>query len=259
MFLSIDIGNSNIKLGIFDNNTWVCTKRVPTPTMQKPEVATQVVQSFFSEVRIEPAKITNAGMASVVPQLTEHIAAAITELCKIEPIIVNNEITLPVKIAIENPDKVGTDRIANAVGGFSRYGGPVIVVDMGTASKFDVVTKNGEFIGGVIAPGAITSLHALAGNAAQLFDVPFEKPASVIGKHTVGAMQAGAYFGTIGQIDYIIERILAELNLNTSNCKIIGTGGLIESISQDSRCIKTIHPELTLEGIFLIAVANSSN
>jgi type III pantothenate kinase len=127
---------------------------------------------------------------------------------------------------------------------------------MGTASKFDVVNKIGAFIGGVIAPGAITSLNALAGNAAQLFEVPFEKPASIIGKQTIGAMQSGAYFGTVGQIDYIVERMLGELRLDTSTCKVVGTGGLIETIAQDSRYIKTVHPELTLEGIFLIANAN---
>lgn len=259
MFLSVDIGNSNIKLGLFDNDIWVCTKRIGTPMIQKPEVAIQVMQSFFSEVHIEPAKVTFAGLASVVPQLTEHISSAITERCKIEPLIINSDAKLPVSVEIENPEKVGADRIANACGGFIRYGGPVIVVDMGTASKFDVVTQAGAFIGGVIAPGAITALHALAGNAAQLFDVPFERPASVIGKHTIGAMQSGAYFGTVGQIDSIIERILSELQLDVSKCKVVGTGGLIETIAQDSKLIKTIHPELTLEGIFLIANENSAS
>lgn len=256
MLLAIDIGNSNIKLGLFDNRTWICTKRVPTPTMQKSEVAAQVVQSFFSEVHIEPADVNLAGIASVVPTLTEHTASAIEALCSITPVIVTNTVELPVKIDIQNPERVGSDRIANAAGGFARYGGPVIVVDTGTATKFDVVTKDGVFIGGVIATGAVTSLQALVDNAAQLFDVSFEKPQTVIGKNTTEAMQSGAFFGAVGKIDYIVERILGELNLTAASCTIVGTGGLIEIVAPESKYLRTIHPELTLEGIALIVQKN---
>ena len=170
------------------------------------------------------------------------------------PTVVSHRLDLPITIEIEQPEQVGADRIANAAAGFHKFSGPLIIVDFGTATTFDIVNADGGYIGGVIIPGPETSLEQLAKKAARLFEVRIEPPDSVVGKSTAGALKSGLFYGTVGQVDFIIEKIIEETNFQA--CTIIATGGLAKGIEKFSKHIGFIEPTLTLVGLRLIDEMN---
>jgi type III pantothenate kinase len=189
-----------------------------------------------------------------VPQLTPVYETSCRKYFKADPLIVSSQVRLAVQIEVSRPEEIGADRLANASAGFVKFGGPVIVVDFGTATTFDVVDRRGVYIGGVIAPGPETSLAELARKAARLFEVRIERPQSVVGKSTAGALKSGLFYGTLGQVDFIIDRIVEEAGL--AGGAVVATGGLAHGFETLSRHITTFEQTLTLEGLRIIHELN---
>lgn len=254
MLLAIDIGNTNVVAGIFDADQLIGSTRATSQLDMTAEQAGSCLNDLLGRYDLAPGQIDKVVIGSVVPSLTTVFEDATRKLFATEPIVVTAQIELPVRIEIDKPDEVGADRIANAAAAFEQYGGPAIVVDFGTATTFDIVNATGAYIGGVIIPGPKTSMAELARRAAKLFDVKIEPPEQVVGKSTEGALKSGLFFGTVGQVDYIIERIIDETGFE--NTTIIATGGLAGGIEKHSRRISEVAPNLTLDGLRLIANMN---
>ncbi|MEK7774695.1 MAG: type III pantothenate kinase [Candidatus Zixiibacteriota bacterium] len=251
MLMAIDIGNTNIVAGIYNGEKLVDSFRISSRNHLTSDEAVVYLQAALMRAGTTPADISKAVIASVVPRLTGALDEACVTLFKRNALIVSARIPMPITIEIDSPDQLGADRIANAVAGFAKWGGPLIVVDFGTATTFDVVDSKGTYIGGVIIPGPETAMEELAKRAARLFEVRIEEPTSVVGKSTAAALKSGLYYGTIGQIDYIIERILGETGFK--NATIVATGGLASGMNTHSRFIKQVASSLTLDGLRILA------
>jgi type III pantothenate kinase len=254
MLLAIDIGNTNTVVGVFRDGALRDSFRVTSKRQMTADEAGFFISGLLERMKITTGEIDKVVIGSVVPALTSVFEETSRRYFGCIPIMVSARIKLPVKVEIDKPDEVGADRIANAAGAFNRFGGPVIVVDFGTATTFDVVSKEGAYIGGVIIPGPETSMADLARKAAKLFEIRIEPPDTVVGKSTAGALKSGLFFGTVGQVDYIIERIIEETEFEKTT--IVATGGLATGIEKYSRHIKQVEPNLTLEGLRLIAEMN---
>jgi type III pantothenate kinase len=255
MLLAIDIGNSNIVLGVYDRQTLIDYVRVSTRHDLTADESGFLIVNVLERLQIKNNFMDTIVLGSVVPPLTGAFEAAAQKLFNRRAIVVSHRLKLPVTIEIDQPEQLGADRIANSVAGYHKFGGPVIIVDFGTATTFDVVNEKGTYIGGVIIPGPETSMAELARKAARLFEVRIEQPDSVVGKSTAAALKSGLFYGTIGQVDYIIDRILEETRF--AECSVIATGGFANGIEQFSRHMKFIEPTLTLEGLRLIGELNS--
>ncbi|MEW5797243.1 MAG: type III pantothenate kinase [Candidatus Zixiibacteriota bacterium] len=254
MLLAIDIGNTNTVVGVYDSAALKGSFRVASQHHMTSDEAGFFVMGLLDRMQVDLSAVMKVVIGSVVPPLTSTFEEMSRKFLKCHPITVSARIKLPVRIEIDRPDEVGADRIANAAAGWHRFGGPVIVVDFGTATTFDVVSKEGAYIGGVIIPGPETSMAELARKAARLFEIRIEPPDRVVGKSTAGALKSGLFYGTIGQVDYIIERIKAETGFD--GCTVIATGGLSAGLEKHSRYIKSVDPNLTLDGLRLIAEMN---
>ncbi len=254
MLLAVDIGNTNIVLGLFQGETLVGQNRLVTPPAITAAEAVALMRGLIEAAGIPCKEISKVVVGSVVPVLTEPFCQAGEEVVGVVPVNVTSQIKLPVKIDIDQPEQVGADRIANAAAGLVLHGVPVIVVDFGTATTFDVISSAGAYIGGVIIPGPKTAMADLARRAARLFEVPLEAPERMIGRSTEQALQSGMFYGTVGQVDYIIERIIAESG--EEGHTILATGGLAGRIEKHSRLIQKVEPDLTLQGLRLIAEMN---
>ncbi len=254
MLLAIDIGNTNIVLGVFDEKKLIDHFRVTTKDRLTVDEGCFLITTTLERMKVKSDDIALVIVGSVVPPLTGIFETTAEKYFGCKAIVISHHVELPITIAIDQPEQLGADRIANAVAGYSKFGGPVIIVDFGTATTFDVVDEKGVYIGGVIAPGPETSMAELAKKAARLFEVRIEPPDSVVGKSTAGALKSGLFYGTIGQVDYIIERILEETSF--TKCTIVATGGFASRIEQFSRHVKMVEPTLTLEGLRLIGEMN---
>jgi len=250
MMLVIDIGNTNIVLGLFRGEELLARRRLTTPSRLTPDEAADRLRLFLGE---RGSAASRAVVGSVVPLLTAPFCEACELLTGTNPINVTAGIKLPVKIDIDEPGQCGADRIANSAALLS-HGTPAIAVDFGTATTFDVVSRDGAYIGGVIIPGPQTAMADLARKAARLFEVRLEPSPSIIGRSTEAALKAGLFNGTVGQVDYIIEKIIAESG--ESDHTIIATGGLAGSIEKHSRFIQRVEPDLTLQGLRIIGEIN---
>lgn len=208
----------------------------------------------IERMEIRRDDIISVILASVVPPLTAAFETASTRYLGCTALVVSHRVKLPIKIEIDQPEQLGADRIANAAAGYHKFDGPIIIVDFGTATTFDVVNQKGAYIGGVIIPGPETSMAELARKAARLFEVRIEPPERVVGKSTAGALKSGLFYGTIGQVDYIIDKILDEAAFD--KCSIAATGGFATGIEKHSRHINLVEPTLTLEGLWLISEVN---
>lgn len=255
MLLALDVGNSNTVFCLFAPATsaepahMVADWRITTPLKQTADELGVVFQALFSMRGLTPDIVTGIAVSSVVPPLD----AAIRTLCEtffhLRPLFIEPGVKTGLPVLTDNPSEAGADRIVNCVAAFDRLGGPTIVVDMGTATTFDVVSAKGEFIGGAIAPGIGISADALFARAARLTRVEIKKPAKIIGTSTTDNIQIGLYYGAIGQIDGILERMIVELGSDT---KTIATGGLAKLIAADSKHIQHVDDNLTLNGLRLI-------
>jgi len=254
MTLAIDIGNTNTVLGVFDQTRLIGHIRVTTRDRLTVDEGRFLLTTALEEMEVKSNDIALVVLGSVVPPLTGIFETAAKRLFGCEAIVVSHHVNLPIKIAINQPDQLGADRIANAAVGYHKFGGPIIIVDFGTATTFDVVDDKGAYIGGIIIPGPETSMAELAKKAARLFEVRIEPPETVVGKSTGAALKSGLFYGTVGQVDYIIDKILDETGFD--KCSIVATGGFAPSIQEHSRHVKLIEPTLTLEGLRLIAENN---
>jgi type III pantothenate kinase len=251
MLLAIDIGNTNTVVGLYDANVLRNHFRVASSHNLTSDEAGLFVTGLLEHMNALPGQIDRIIIGSVVPPLTTVYDQMCVRFFRIDPILVSHEIPLPVRIEIEHPEQLGADRIANAAAAHALTDRDAIVVDLGTATNFDIVTKDGAYIGGVIAPGPETSMAALVEKAAKLFGVRFERPETFVGSTTGRALKAGLYFGTIGQIDFLLQGILKDTGFD--NPAVIATGGLASAIQGDSKYITQVSPTLTLEGLRLIA------
>ncbi len=249
MLLAIDIGNSNVVVGVFDGPTLVGDWRVGTdPAKTRDEYAILLLDLLRVE-GISPDQVDGVILSSVVPPLTPLFEELAEAYFHRSPLTVSAELETGLTIRYENPGEVGTDRIVNAAAAYRRYGGPLIIVDFGTATTFCVVTATGEYLGGAIAPGLKISAEALFARAAKLPKVELARPKSVIGPDTTTSMQAGLVFGYAGLVDGLVDRIQRELGLE---CYVLATGGLAGLIAPESRTIREVRPALTLEGLALL-------
>lgn len=249
MLLAIDIGNSNIVLAIFDNKKIIEILRIFTDRNKTSDEYWLLITDFFNQIGITREHLKDIIISSVVNPVLERIKEALVHRLKIEPLIVDFDVDIGIKILYENPKELGIDRIVNAVGGYEEYGGPLIIIDFGTATTFDVVDENGDFIGGAIAPGIGISISALSEKAPALPKVDISIPEKAIGKNTISNMQSGFFYGFLGQTEELIRRIKLEL---TKEPKVIATGGLAKTIATCSKLIDLVEPDLTIKGLQVI-------
>jgi type III pantothenate kinase len=259
MLLTLDVGNTNTVLGLYRLTTdeLVTHWRISTLRSQTADEYGVLFLNLFAMRKIEATGISAIIISSVVPPLETTLRQVCERYFNVKPMFVEPGIKTGMPILVDNPAELGADRLVNGVAAFARYGGPCIVVDFGTATTFDVVTAKGEYIGGVIAPGLAISAEALFSRAAKLSRVDVKKPAKVVGTNTVAHMQSGLYYGYIGLVDGILERIIKETQPHDAAApKVIATGGLARLIVDDSRFIHTIDDMLTLDGLRLIYERN---
>ncbi|HXI13168.1 MAG TPA: type III pantothenate kinase [Thermoanaerobaculia bacterium] len=249
--LVVDVGNTNVVLGIFRGESLVTSWRLSTTRDRTADEYGILVKQLVSGVTSE--RVDGAIVSSVVPPLNSTMSQMVSKYFNIDPLFVEPGIKTGLAIQVENPLEVGADRIVNAVATFEIYGGPSIVVDFGTATTFDLVSANAEYQGGVIAPGLTISSEALFARAARLPRVDVRRPPQLIGTNTVAGMQSGIYFGYLGLVDGILARMKQEVpDLKT----VVATGGLAELLAEDSEHIEHLDPELTLKGLKIIYERN---
>ena len=266
MLLAIDVGNTNTVLGLYDLKSpdLVADWRVTTHPSQTSDEYGVLFLNLFSMRQIDVARITAVIVSSVVPPLDGTIRKLCERYFSVKPIFVEPGIKTGMPLLVDNPAELGADRIVNDVAAFTRYGGPLIVVDFGTATTFDVITARGEYIGGVIAPGLGISADALFSRTAKLARVDIKRPARTIGTNTVAHLQSGLFYGYIGLVDGILERILAEMSASQLSPpdvvpKVIATGGLAHMIHADSKYITAMDDMLTLDGLRLLYERNRTH
>jgi len=253
MILVFDVGNTNIVLGVFDQDKLVTSWRIATNRKHTADDLGVLVKNLFYFRGLQMSDVEALVMSSVVPPLTP----AIVEMCRRyfgkEPLVVGPGVKTGMPIRYENPREVGADRIVNAVSVASRYGVPAIIVDFGTATTFCAVSRSGEYLGGAIAPGIGISTEALFEKAAKLPRIELAKPDQVIGKNTVASMQSGIYYGYLGQLEGIVRRFKKEIG---EDAVVVATGGLAKLICSEADCVDYIDPDITLWGLKIIYERN---
>lgn len=250
MLLAVDVGNTNITLGVFDGENLLGTFRLTTKMSRTSDEYGTVLRSIMEANGLDCGKISDAIVASVVPNVNHSLLKGIRNYFGAEPLSVEAGVKTGIRIATENPRQIGADRIVDAVAAYELYGGPVLVVDFGTATTYDLVDGGGTFVSGVTAPGIRTSAKALWEDAAKLPEIEIKKPASILAKETVTSMQAGLIYGQIGQTEYIVKHMIEESGYD--GVKVVATGGLGGLISAETNCIDVYDPKLTLQGMRLI-------
>ena len=250
MLITIDVGNSNITIGLFDGDVIKGTFRMTTKIPRTSDEYGIFFTDLISARHVDLKEIKAVIIASVVPDVMHSLTSGIVKYFHVKPILVGPGIKTGIKIATENPRELGADRIVDAVAAYELYGGPVLVIDFGTATTHDLVTADGSLVAGVTSPGIRISANALWNNAAKLPEIEIRKPDSILAKNTVTSMQAGLIYGCIGQTEYIIRRMREEAGLD--HMKVVATGGLGKIISSETKAIDEYDPDLTLKGLKLI-------
>ncbi len=253
MLLVVDAGNTNVVVAVHRNAEWVGVWRIRTDAQRTSDEYAVWLLSLLDRAGVDRDAISAAVIGTVVPAALYHLRRLVRDWFNIEPLIARASLDWGFAIKIDNPDEVGADRLLNALAGYQRFGGPLVIVDFGTATTFDVVDHDGAYIGGVICPGINLSLEALHHAAARLPRIGIGRPQAVIGRSTVPAMQSGVYWGYVGLIEGIVTRIKGEFG---HPMKVIATGGLAPLFSEGTLVIEHIVPDLTLEGLRLLAQRN---
>lgn len=255
MLLAIDVGNTNIKYGVFDNDNLVASFRASSRISRTADEYGSVLVNLLTDKNIKKSDITGVIISSVIPSLNYTICHMCEYFFGITPLMIGPGVKTGLNVKADNPKEVGADIIVNSVSAFTKYGGPIIVIDFGTATTFDIISEKCELLGVVIAPGIKTSLEGLVANTAQLPMIELDAPKSVIGKNTKNCMQAGVVFGFAGLVDSILKRIKAELN--NEDITVVATGGLGEIIAKEVKSINKVDRMLTLDGLRKIYELNN--
>ncbi len=254
MLLVFDVGNTNITIGVFDDVTIKATFRLTTNTARTSDEYGLLICDLLKNKNIQAEDITTVTIASVVPKLMHSLASGIIKYLSITPLIVGIGTKTGIKIPAGNPKEIGADRVVDAVAAFEIYGGPVLVIDFGTAITYDLITADGSFAAGVTSPGLRIAANALWNETAKLPEIEIAMPDTILAKDTVTSMQAGLVFGCIGQTEYIVKRMLREAGIE--KCRIVATGGLGKIISDATDVIEVYDPNLTLKGLKIISDKN---
>jgi len=249
MLLALDVGNTNIVVGVFEGQKMVEHWRVRTDRERTADEHGLLVTHLLQYACLPPQGVKGIIISNVVPPMTDALLGMARRFFHVEPIFVSHELDLGVPIRYHNPSEVGADRLVNAVAAIHKYGAPAIVVDFGTATTLDVISPQGEYLGGCIMAGVGISAEALFRTAARLPRIELVAPEHVVGRTTVEAMQSGILLGYAGAIDALVERIYKELGCAAT---VVATGGLSERIAAETRTIQHVDPWLTLEGLRLI-------
>jgi type III pantothenate kinase len=249
MLLALDAGNSNITIGAFDHGQLICQWRLRTVHDQTADEWGILLRNLFSPAGLDIAKVDGIIISSVVPPINSTLAFMAERYFHTQAMFVGPRTDIGLTIKYDNPYEVGADRLVNGVAGFYKYGGPCVIVDMGTTINFDVISRNAEYLGGAIAVGIGIAVDALFTKTARLPLVDFKPPKKVVGTNTVGSIQSGLYYGAIGMIDGILERMLEQMGPET---KTVATGGQAGLIVTGSRYLQTVDEHLTLEGLHMI-------
>ena len=255
MLLVLDVGNTKTAVGVYSEGKWIADWRVTTHLDYLADEYYVLLKSLLEDADLSFQSLSGAALASVVPPLTATFEELIVRIVGKKPVVVGPGVRTGIQIKIENPKEVGADRIANTAAVQKLYGGPAIVLDLGTATTFDVVSKDGDYMGGAIAPGLGIAADALVRRTAKLPKVELTFPENAVGRSTVAAMQSGLVIGYVGLVKELVARLKKELG---GNAKVIATGGMAEMISAWTEVIDIVSPRLTLEGIRIIYELNES-
>ncbi len=255
MLLAVEQGNTNTTFALHDGASWTAQWRTATDPARTADEYAVWLHQLLSMQQMTLAAIDDCIISSVVPQSVFNLRNLARRYLKVEPLVVGENVELGIDIRIEKPSEAGADRLVNAIGGFLKYGGPLILIDSGTATTFDVVGADGGFEGGLIAPGINLSMQALHGAAARLPRVAIARPAHVIGRGTVEAMQSGVFWGYVALIEGLIDRIRAEYG---ATMQAIATGGVASLFEGATTKIDAFDPELTLRGLLEITRRNGN-
>lgn len=251
MLLTIDVGNTNITVGVFQDKEVITTFRLTTKQARTSDEYAIALSGVLLQNGITLKDVDDVIISSVVPNVMHSLTSAIIKYLDIKPIIVEAGIKTGIKVVTENPKQIGADRIVDAAAAYELYGGPVIVIDFGTATTYDLVNSEGAFLAGVTAPGIRTSGKAMWEDAAKLPEIEIRKPQSILAKETISSMQAGLVYGQIGQTEYIIQKMKEEAK-DLGAIKVVATGGLGSIIVPETKAIDIYDPNLTLQGMRLI-------
>lgn len=249
MLLALDAGNTNVTIGVFDGSRLLTSWRLRTIREATPDEWGIQLRSLFREANLDPRIIHGVAISSVVPPLDHALADVAQRYFQAKALFVSVDVDLGLRVRIDNPREAGADRLANTAAAFHKYGGPCIVVDFGTAINFDVVSKDGDFLGGLICPGIGIAISGLFEKAARLPLVDFRAPSKLVGTNTVGAIQSGLYYATLGAVDGVLARLFEELG---PEARVVATGGQAQLIREGSRFLQLVDEDLTLEGVRLI-------
>ncbi len=253
MLLVIDAGNTNIVFAAYGDGGWRGVWRIKTEAQRTSDEYAVWLLALFQHAGLKPEAIAAAVIGTVVPAALYHLRRLCRDWFSVEPLIARARLDWGFDIKVDNPEDVGADRLLNSLAAHQRFGGPLVIVDFGTATTFDVVDRDGSYLGGVIAPGINLSLEALHQAAARLPRIGIGRPQAVIGRGTVAAMQSGVYWGYVGLVEGLVARIQAEYG---GALKLVATGGLAPLFAEGTTVIGAIEPDLTLDGLRLLAERN---
>ena len=254
MLLTVDVGNTNITFGLFKGEELKYSFRMMTKQPRTSDEYGVAVMMLLQQLDVKKEEVEGIIIASVVPDLMHSLVGGLERYVGKKPLIVGPGVKTGIKIVTENPREIGADRIVDAVGAFEKYGGPVLVMDFGTATTYDLISASGEFLAGITAPGIRISAKALWQDTAKLPEIEIKKPDSILAQNTVTSMQAGLVYGQIGQTEYMVKKVKEESGLD--DLKVVATGGLGSIIADETDCIEVYDRMLTLDGLRLIYEKN---
>jgi type III pantothenate kinase len=255
MLLTVGIGNTSIKIGVFEGDNLKATFQVASVIHRLPDEYAFTILGLLKLKDISPEQITEAAMWCTVPSLAPTFEELLQQWFTVQPLVVAAGIKTGTKIRMDNPREVGADRISNAVAAYAIYGGPVIIVDMGTATTFDTVSPEGDYLGGAIAPGIMMAAEALFSRPAQLYRVPLSAPKKAIGTNTIAAMQSGLVYGYTALVEGLVARLQRELS---TSARVIATGGYTPLILKETNIFSAYNPNLSLLGLRIINQINKN-
>lgn len=254
MILVIDVGNTNITYGVYDTGKLKATFRITTKAPRTSDEYGLVLADMLKLKNISLSDIEGTIIASVVSDVMHSLTGSIFRYTGHAPLVVGPGVKTGIKVATENPRAIGADRIADAVAAYEKYGGPILVIDFGTGTTYDLVSADGRFQAGITAPGIRISIEALAERTAMLPKIEIKKPKSILAQETVSSMQAGLFFGQIGQTEYIVKKVKEESGYQS--LKVVATGGLGHAIADETDSIDIYDSFLTLDGLYMIYEKN---